>query len=126
MKKITILMTACMLLVVFSAGAREFNDLQFPDQVAIGDSAYSLRLNGIGMRTKFVFDIYIGALYTEKQVRTRDDVLAQGGANRVLMHFVYDLENRRPYNDYQMHDHRAAFQCSVLILFFQGHRPKPV
>lgn len=67
--------------------AREFNDLKFPDKVSLADT--QLQLNGIGMRTKFFFDIYIGALYTEAAAKTRDEVQAQKGPKRVLMHFVY-------------------------------------
>lgn len=70
--------------------AREFNELMFPDKVTLAGTDTQLQLNGIGMRTKFVFDIYVGALYTEQAAKTRDEVQAQKGPKRVLMHFVYD------------------------------------
>jgi len=84
------LLLSGLLIFSFSAHSREFNDKQFPDHVTLGGTDVQLQLNGVGMRTKFVFDVYIGALYTEKTAKTRDDVLAQNGPNRVLMHFVYD------------------------------------
>lgn len=79
-------------LMVFGASlhAREFNDLKFPDKITLPDTDTQLQLNGVGMRTKFIFDIYIGALYTTSAAKTRDEVQAQEGPKRVLMHFVYD------------------------------------
>ncbi len=69
--------------------AREFNDLKFPDKITLGGTNAELQLNGVGMRTKFVFDIYIGALYIKSPAKTREQVQAQEGPKRVLMHFVY-------------------------------------
>ena len=62
-----------------SAHARSFNDLKFPDKLTLGGTETQLQLNGVGMRTKFVFDIYIGALYTETSAKTRDAVQVQKG-----------------------------------------------
>lgn len=68
----------------------EFDGVTLPDQVTLPGSDTPLQINGVGKRTKFVFDIYIGALYTEKKAVTRDEVQALQGPKRVLMHFVYD------------------------------------
>ena len=73
-----------------SAQARSFNDLKFPDKLTLGGTETQLQLNGVGMRTKFVFDVYICALYTEATAKIRDEVQAQKGPKRILMHFVYD------------------------------------
>ena len=69
--------------------ARQLDDLQFPDTVQLEGSDATLQLNGVGYRTKFIFKIYAGALYTEKKAESRDEVQAQKGPRRVLMHFVY-------------------------------------
>jgi len=71
------------------AQARDYNDISFPDSITPSGTDTMIKLNGIGMRTKFIFDIYVGALYLEKPAKTRDEVQAQTGPNRVLMHFVY-------------------------------------
>lgn len=84
------LLLSGLLVFSFSAHSREFDDRQFPDNVTLSGTDTRLQLNGIGMRTKFVFDVYIGALYTERSAKTRDDVQAQTGPKRILMHFVYD------------------------------------
>jgi hypothetical protein len=89
-KTIVNLLLSGLLIFSFTAHSREFDDRQFPDNVTLSGTDTRLQLNGIGMRTKFVFDVYIGALYTERSAKTRDDVQAQTGPKRILMHFVYD------------------------------------
>lgn len=84
------LMIAGLMVLGTPLHAREFNDLKFPDKVMIAGTNTELQLNGVGMRTKFVFDVYIGALYTKSSAKTRDEVQAQEGPKRVLMHFIYD------------------------------------
>ncbi|MGD2054257.1 MAG: chalcone isomerase family protein [Gammaproteobacteria bacterium] len=70
--------------------AREFDGVEFPDKIALPNTSKTVQLNGIGYRKKFFIKIYIGALYTEKLARSRDEVIALDGPKRVLMHFVYD------------------------------------
>jgi len=90
MKKIMVLFTG-MILAVSATGiaAKSFDGLQFPDTVKLSGSDTTLQLNGVGYRTKFVFDVYAGALYTTKKVSSRDSVQALKGPNRIHMHFVY-------------------------------------
>jgi len=91
MKNILSVAFICNLLVLGSlVEARSFNDLKFPDKLTLAGTETQLQLNGVGMRTKFFFDIYIGVLYTETAAKTRDEVQEQKGPKRVLMHFVYD------------------------------------
>lgn len=70
------------------AGAATLGDVSIPDTVTIDNTR--LQLNGAGYRTKFVFRIYVGALYTEDKVGSRDAVQTLKGPKRVLMHMVYD------------------------------------
>jgi hypothetical protein len=70
--------------------AREFGGVGFPDEVALPNTTKTVRLNGVGYRKKFFIKVYIGALYTEKLARSRDEVLAQDGPNRVVMHFLHE------------------------------------
>lgn len=49
-----------------------------------------LQLNGAGIRTKFIFDVYVGQLYLEKPRSATEDVLADTGQKMMVMHFVYD------------------------------------
>ena len=78
--------------IMFSSSGQaiEFGDRQFPDTVTLPGTDAALQLNGIGYRKKFIIKVYIGALYVENRANSRDEVIAQSGPNRVLMHFVYD------------------------------------
>ena len=77
-----------------TAQARQLDDVTLPDSVTIEGTDVKLQLNGMGYRTKFVFDIYVGALYTESKVESRDAVQALKGPKRVVMHMVYDEVER--------------------------------
>ena len=81
-----------LLSVAFSATthARQLDDVTLPDKVTVEGTDVALQLNGMGYRTKFVFDIYVGALYTESKVTSRDAVQALTGPKRIVMHMVYD------------------------------------
>ena len=70
--------------------AREFSGIALPEAVLLEGVTQNININGVGMRTKFFFDIYIGALYLEKSAKTSNQVLSQNGPNRVLMHFLYE------------------------------------
>lgn len=87
--------------VAFSstAYARQLDDVTLADTVTLNGSDVTLQLNGMGYRTKFVFKIYVGALYTESKVKSRDEVQALKGPKRVLMHMVYDEVEREKITD---------------------------
>ena len=74
--------------------ARQLDDVTLPDSVTLDGTDVPLQLNGMGYRTKFVFDIYVGGLYTESRVESRDAVQALKGSKRVVMHMIYDEVNR--------------------------------
>jgi len=74
----------------FSATAKELDGVVMPDTITITGTDTALQLNGMGYRTKFVFNVYVGALYTEKKVNSRDAVQVLTGPKRVAMHMVYD------------------------------------
>jgi len=90
-KSIYILMISiCMMWLSGTVHARQFKGVNVPEEVALAAEHKNIVLNGVGMRTKFFFDIYVGALYLESAANTREAVLSQSGAKRVFMHFVYD------------------------------------
>ena len=82
-----------------NARAATLDELTFPDQITLAGTNTPLQLNGVGWRTKFVFRIYAGALYTEKKVHSFDEVKKLTGPNRVLMHFVYSEVGRDKLRD---------------------------
>ncbi len=69
------------------AMAMEFEGVQVPERFEV--TGKSLQLNGVGMRTEFIFDIYVGAFYLDKVTNDARQVIEGRGAKRMLLHFVY-------------------------------------
>ena len=69
--------------------AQPLAGIDIPERVQLANPDQTLQLNGAGIRSKFIFDIYVGALYLEHKAKTTTAVLAQTGPNRVSMHFLY-------------------------------------
>lgn len=70
-----------------SSHARVIADIKIPETLSLSDQSTKLILNGAGIRTKFIFDIYIGRLYLEKRVHTAKEAYALHGEKRISMHF---------------------------------------
>lgn len=85
-----LIISTCLMLLTGMVQAREFKGINVPEEVLLDGASTTISLNGVGMRTKFFFDIYVGALYLESTAHTRDDILSLKGHKRVFMHFVYD------------------------------------
>lgn len=76
------------LLLPATLSALEYQGMDVPDTAQVGDQA--LQLNGVGMRTKFIFDVYAGALYLPHSVSQAKDVLDADGNKRVELRIVLD------------------------------------
>ena len=50
----------------------------------------TLSLNGAGIRKKFFFKVYVGALYLERKAASREELLKDPGDKLIRMYFVYD------------------------------------
>ncbi|MDH5326544.1 MAG: chalcone isomerase family protein [Gammaproteobacteria bacterium] len=71
--------------------AREISGVVFPESVSVQGS--KLVLNGAGIRSKFFFSIYVGALYLSERAAKPQDVFDNANSKRVVMHVLYkDLE----------------------------------
>ncbi len=83
--------------VLFSASinARQLGDVTLPDSVTLDGTDATLKLNGMGYRTKFVFDVYVGGLYTESRVESRDAVQALKGPKRIVLHMVREVSREK-------------------------------
>ena len=87
MKKISLLLFSYLLTSpTFSV---TIANVDIPEVISHSDQSTKLVLNGAGIRSKFIFDIYIGALYLEKKTSTAEAVYKQYGEKRVSMHFLY-------------------------------------
>ncbi len=71
-----------------TAQAVEIEGIQVADTASVGGQ--TLLLNGAGIRTKFFFDIYIGALYLPNKTQSAEAAINSKANKRVWMYFLYD------------------------------------
>jgi hypothetical protein len=72
----------------FTVHSYEIAGIQIPDNTMV--AGQTLQLNGAGIRSKFFFKIYVGALYLSKSANTSMAVYQQKGPKSILMSFLYD------------------------------------
>lgn len=56
---------------------------------AVSVNGKTLTLNGHGIRKKFFFKVYVGALYTSKRVSSPEELLLNADDKLVRMHFLH-------------------------------------
>jgi len=71
-----------------AAQGREIAGVKLAERIN-ASGGQSLVLNGAGIRYKFIFKIYVAALYLPAKADTARAVLDAPGPKRMLMHFVY-------------------------------------
>jgi len=77
--KLLLLLLSVSSLYPFLLQAKEIAGINIPDTISFSDQSTKLKLNGAGIRTKFIFDIYVGSLYLEtKQNSAKGVYEAQG------------------------------------------------
>jgi len=74
-------------LLAVPALAGELGGVTMPDDVTLDGK--TLVLNGMGLREKFVFDVYVAGLYLEQTTSDPEAILSSDGPVRLHMHFVY-------------------------------------
>ena len=77
------------LLLPGAATAAELAGVRLDDRVTARDGT-ELPLHGAGLREKFFFDIYVGALYLPTTKQPVERILDTDQPGRIDMHFVYD------------------------------------
>jgi hypothetical protein len=94
MKKI-LLMISCLLLS-WNASALDLAGIHLVDRMQVGDTV--LQLNGGGIRTKFFFKIYVGALYLPEKQTSAEAIIADNRAHRVVLYILHELSSEKLYN----------------------------
>jgi len=69
-----------------AAMAGSLADVTMADRVTVGEK--ELVLNGMGLRTKLMFKIYVAGLYLEEKSSDPAAIVASPGVKRVVMHFL--------------------------------------
>lgn len=83
-----ILLLAALLVLSLNAHARSIEGVELDETVNARDGT-ELRLHGAGVRDRFIFDIYVGALYLPSTGQALDTILARNQPARIVMHFLY-------------------------------------
>lgn len=87
-----LLAVACVSVFSASLLAATLAGVTMPDTVTVGGR--TLVLNGMGLRTKMFFKIYVGGLYLEKKSDDAAAVIQTDEAKRVVMEFIYSEVTR--------------------------------
>jgi hypothetical protein len=72
-----------------AALAGELAGITLPDTLKAGEK--TLKLNGLGLRKKAMFKVYVGGLYLESPSKDAGAILASDQAKAIRMHFLRDL-----------------------------------
>jgi hypothetical protein len=85
--------------------ARQVGGVDFPDTVSV--SGQDLRLNGAGVRKKFVVKVYAGGLYLAQPSRDAAAIVSSDEPKRVRMVFLRDVDKGKIMETY-----REGFQAN--------------
>ena len=69
--------------------AAELAGATLPDTLSAGDKM--LKLNGLGLRKKAMFKVYVGGLYLESPSKDANAILTSDQGKVIRMHFLRDL-----------------------------------
>jgi hypothetical protein len=72
-----------------SAAAAELEGVRLEDRIRAGGQ--ELQLNGIALRTRAFFKVYVAGLYLQEKVKSADSAFAAPGAKRVSMVMLRDV-----------------------------------
>ena len=79
---------AALLVLSLGAQARSVEGVELAETVTIRDGT-ELQLHGAGVRDKFIFDIYVGALYLPSAGQSVQAIRTVDQPGRIEMHFLY-------------------------------------
>jgi hypothetical protein len=82
-----------------AALAGELAGATLPDTLKSGEM--TLKLNGLGLRKKGMFKVYVGGLYLESPSKDAGAILATDQAKAIRMHFLRDLKKTQLVESFQ-------------------------
>lgn len=80
-------------MMVAAAPAGELRGVSMPDQITV--SGQTLVLNGMALRKKVIFKVYVAGLYLQERESDGAKVLANDGMRRTVMHFVRSVSAKK-------------------------------
>lgn len=85
----TIILSVAPGFVAVGARSAELEGVQMADTLAVGDT--TLKLNGIGVRTRFILDVYVGALYLPHAATSTRAILESDAPRAIIIEFLRDV-----------------------------------
>lgn len=86
----------CFALLSWNASALELAGVRLDDKAQVGSA--NLQLNGAGIRTKFFFKIYVGALYLPQKQTSGEAIIADEHEHRMALHILHELSSKKLFN----------------------------
>lgn len=83
---------AVAMMLAGAVGAAEIAGVKLDEKTSV--AGQDVVLNGAGIRTRVIVDVYVGALYLSAKKTTPAEVYAQPGAKRVQMTLLRDLSGK--------------------------------
>jgi len=96
---VAMVVTLAMAFLVTTVQAAELAGATLPDTLSAGDK--TLKLNGVGLRKKAMFKVYVGGLYLESPSKDAGGILASDQARAIRMHFLRDLKKAQLVEAFQ-------------------------
>jgi len=90
---------AAALALAAPALARQVAGVEFPETVAVGGQ--ELKLNGAGIRKKFVVKVYAGGLYLAEPSHDAEAIVTADAPKRVRMVFLRDVDKGKILETYR-------------------------
>ena len=88
MKKLLAIALCCLM---GFAQAAKVKDVEIPNTINL--DGVDLKLNGAGMRVKYIFDVYVAGLYLPATASTAEAVLSMKGPKRMQLVMERDLDS---------------------------------
>src|SRR4051794_38786621 len=89
----TLAIAVTTLLIGSTALARDFEGVKVPDTLPVASK--ELKLNGVGLRTKLFFHVYVAALYVETPTHEANALIASEQAKAVTLTMKRDLSKKQ-------------------------------
>jgi hypothetical protein len=87
------------LLLGLPAAAKELAGVQMADTFVVGGK--TLQLNGLGLRKKAIFKVYVGGLYVEVPGHDAAAIIASDGPKAIRMHFLRGIGREKLVEAFQ-------------------------
>jgi len=86
MRKTAMLLTLALFALASTSHAGTLASVTLPDTIQVGST--TLVLNGMGLRTKYAFKVYVAGLYLAQKSSDHATILKPDATKRIVMHFL--------------------------------------